>query len=218
MTEAETPLKILVVDDHEAARMGLKTALEGGRATITAMAEDGRAALESLARASFDVVLVDVQMKKMDGLSLLSAIRESHPDLPVVMISADDNPIYLARAAANGAQDFVLKSDPTDTLERALCHAHMKGGSHPGGRMDSLRRKLSSPVQVANLPVDVPLTSREGQVLRHIAYGLSNREIGSSLGISVETVKEHVQNILRKTGAADRTDVAVRAVRFGLID
>ncbi|PAY21623.1 helix-turn-helix transcriptional regulator [Rhodopirellula sp. SM50] len=77
---------------------------------------------------------------------------------------------------------------------------------------------MSETIRSTQLPPELPVTSREAQVLRHIAFGLSNREIAKSLGISVETVKEHVQNILRKTGASDRTDVAVRAVRLGLVD
>ena len=77
---------------------------------------------------------------------------------------------------------------------------------------------MTETIRVVELPPELPVTQREAQVLRHVAYGLSNREIALSLGISVETVKEHVQNILRKTGASDRTDVAVRAVRLGLVD
>ncbi|MEL6108124.1 MAG: LuxR C-terminal-related transcriptional regulator, partial [Planctomycetota bacterium] len=97
-------------------------------------------------------------------------------------------------------------------------HAAEKLEIRPGGRLDSIRRKMSEPLDASVLPPELPVTTREGQVLRHVAFGLSNREIASSLGISVETVKEHVQNILRKTGASDRTDVAVRAVRLGIVD
>ncbi|MCA9140426.1 MAG: response regulator transcription factor [Planctomycetales bacterium] len=211
-------LRTLVVDDHEAARRGLVELLNGTAVSVTKAVADGEVALQHLANEDFDVVLVDVQMKKMDGLSLLASIRELHPDLPVVFISAYDYPIYMARAVANGAQDYVLKSDSAELISNTLCHACENGSSYPNGLLDRIRRKMSETIKASDLPTELPLTPREAQVLRHVAFGLSNREIAKSLGISVETVKEHVQNILRKTGSSDRTHVAVRAVRLGLID
>ena len=124
----------------------------------------------------------------------------------------------MARAVANGAQDFVLKSDSAATIEQTLSHACENGSAFPGGLLDRLRKKMSETFRTEQLPPELPVTPREAQVLRHVAFGLSNREIAKSLEISVETVKEHVQNILRKTGASDRTDIAVRAVRLGLVD
>ena len=93
-------------------------------------------------------------------------------------------------------------------------------GEKPGddSAMSRVQRLMSEEVNPDDLPDNLPLTGREGQVLRHIALGLSNKEIGRSLKISVETVKEHVQNILRKIDANDRTDAAVRAVRAGMLD
>ena len=211
-------LRTLVVDDHEAARRGLSELLDGTAVTVAKTVGDGETALQHLAEESFDVVLVDVQMKKMDGLSLLASIRQLHPTLPVVFISAYDYPVYMARAVANGAQDYVLKSDTASTIAQTLSHACENGSARPGGLLDRIGRKMTETIRVVELPPELPVTQREAQVLRHVAYGLSNREIALSLGISVETVKEHVQNILRKTGASDRTDVAVRAVRLGLVD
>jgi DNA-binding NarL/FixJ family response regulator len=211
-------LRTLVVDDHEAARRGLTLLLDGTAVSVTNTAADGESALQQLAQDTIDVVLVDVQMQKMDGLSLLASIRQLYPELPVVFISAYDYPVYLARAAANGAQDYVLKGDTAETIERTLQHACAGGSGLPGGLLDRVRRKMTETTSAGELPPELPVTPREAQVLRHVAFGLSNREISQSLGISVETVKEHVQNILRKTGASDRTDVAVRAVRLGLVD
>ncbi|QEF97525.1 Response regulator protein VraR [Stieleria maiorica] len=211
-------LKTLVVDDHEAARLGLMELLVGTAVSVAKTVADGESALRYLDEDKCDVVLIDVQMKKMDGLTLLTSIRQAHPNLPVVLISAYDYPVYLARAVANGAHDYVLKSDSAGQIEQTLSHACESGSSYPGGRLDNVKKKMSETIRSNQLPPELPVTSREAQVLRHIAFGLSNREIAKSLGISVETVKEHVQNILRKTGASDRTDVAVRAVRLGLVD
>ena len=213
-----SPLKTLVVDDHEAARIGLTELLRGSEVSVCGTAANSQAAMDSLSEGSYDVVLVDVQMGKADGLSLLDQIRKTYPDLPVVFISAYDYPVYMARAVANGAQDYVLKSDPRELIINTLRHAVEKAAAYPGGQLDRIKSKMSESVLVDQLPSELPLTARETQVLRHVAFGLSNREIASSLRISVETVKEHVQNILRKTGASDRTDVAVRAVRLGLVD
>lgn len=212
------PLRTLVVDDHEAARIGLTHLLADSAATVTETAATGEEALEKLAAGNVDVALVDVQMKKMDGLALLTAISKEYPDLPVVLISAYDYPIYLARAVANGAKDYVLKSDSSEVISRTLAHACEAKAAYPQGLLDQIKLRMTESVKPSELPPELPVTAREGQVLKHVALGLSNREIASSLKISVETVKEHVQNILRKTGASDRTDVAVRAVRLGLVD
>lgn len=211
-------LRTLVVDDHEAARLGLAQLLDGTDVSVADAVGDGEDALRQLSEQSFDVVLIDIQMKKMDGLSLLACIRQLHPEMPVVFISAYDYPIYMARAVANGAQDYVLKSDTARTIAQTLRHACKNGSAYPGGLLDRIRKKMSESILTSELPPELPITPREAQVLRHIAFGLSNREIAQSLCISVETVKEHVQNILRKTGASDRTDAAVRAVRLGLVD
>lgn len=211
-------LRTLVVDDHEAARLGLVELMQGTIVSVTKTVSDGESALRHLAEDAFDVVLIDVQMKKMDGLSLLGSIRQEHPELPVVFISAYDYPIYMARAVANGAQDYVLKSDSASKIEQTLNHACQNRSAYPGGLLDRIGKKMSEKIRAEELPPELPVTPREAQVLRHVAFGLSNREIANSLGISVETVKEHVQNILRKTGSSDRTDVAVRAVRLGLVD
>ena len=214
------PLRILVVDDHEAARLGLKQLLDGETVCVTRTANSGQEALDQLAGETIDVdaMLVDVQMQKMDGLALLAQVHELHADLPVVLISAYDYPIYLARAVANGARDYVLKSDAPEKIRSTLQYVCSSQDAYPGGLLDQIQRKMTETIKPSDLPPELPVTAREGQVLRHVALGLSNREIAFSLKISVETVKEHVQNILRKTGASDRTDVAVRAVRLGFVD
>jgi DNA-binding NarL/FixJ family response regulator len=211
-------LNTLVVDDHEAARCGLVNLLNADSFRVTASTGDAQRALELAGDGACDLVLVDVQMKPTSGLDLLAAIRQQSVELPVVFVSAYDYPVYIARAVANGAHDYVLKSNPVWMIERALRYVCEHGIAYPGGLFDRVARKMREPVKAGQLPPEFPLTPREAQVLRHVAYGLSNREIATSLRISIETVKEHVQNILRKCGAVDRTEVAVRAVRLGLVD
>jgi DNA-binding NarL/FixJ family response regulator len=131
------------------------------------------------------------------------------------MLSTFDNPTYIARSVALGACDYVLKGSTREAMVATITAA---GKGESPSRSGELRRIAAAmKVRQAIDDEDVPLTQRETQVLRHVALGLSNKEIGRSLEISVETVKEHVQNILRKIAVSDRTQAAVWAVRKGLV-
>jgi DNA-binding NarL/FixJ family response regulator len=154
-------------------------------------------------------------MPETDGLDALERIRKDRPDQRVVVLSTYDNPTYVARAVALGASDYVLKGSSRSELVNAINAA---ASGQPPTKSGELRRVQGAmATREPSKTDDVPLTQRELQVLRHIALGLSNKEIGRSLGISVETVKEHVQNILRKIAVVDRTQAAVWAVRKGLV-
>ena len=161
-----------------------------------------------------DVLLLDIRMSDMDGLAALEAIRDKRPEQRVVMISTYDNPTYVARSAALGADDFVLKGSTREDLLSAIQRAASGQGPIEGSLMARVKGTMA---RRRDRDDDTPLTNRELQVLRHVALGLSNREIGRSLGISIETVKEHVQNVLRKIDVGDRTQAAVWAVRRKLV-
>jgi DNA-binding NarL/FixJ family response regulator len=208
--------KVLIVDDHEAARLGIACILEPEGFQVAGSVASGEEAMAMLGTESFDLILMDVRMPKSDGLATLDQIREQS-DVPVVLMSAYDNPTYIARAAALGAQDYWIKNGSTAELGDGLRRVLACDGPTEGGRMAMIQSEMQLDVNTDHLPAELPLTSREAQVLRHIALGLSNKEIAKSLEISVETVKEHVQNVLRKIKAKDRTDAAVRAVKLGLI-
>ena len=134
--------------------------------------------------------------------------------MPIVVLSTYDNPTYVARAAALGAEDFLLKGCAPDEMLQAVQRVASGAGAAPGSRMERIQQAMARRRERTD---DTPLTNREFQVLRHVALGLSNREIGRSLGISIETVKEHVQNVLRKIDVGDRTQAAVWAVRQQLV-
>jgi DNA-binding NarL/FixJ family response regulator len=162
-----------------------------------------------------NLVLLDVRMPEGDGLTCLGRIRLDFPDIPVVMFSAFDNSTYIARALALGAAGYVLKGTSRDKIIHAIRAA--AGGETIWSKED-LRRvtgALAVPSTVSE--GDVPLTKREGEVLKQLALGLTNKEIAQSLGISYETVKEHVQHILQKLSVTDRTQAAVWAVRRKLV-
>ncbi len=209
------PTRLLICDDHEVIRKGLISLLEGTEIEVVGEAATGKDAVLLAAKLTPDVVLLDIRMPDGDGLSALEKIRLKAPQARVVMLSTYDNPTYIARAVALGASDYVLKGSSRDDLIATILAA--AAGESPS-RTGELK-KIAGAMKVRQVidDDDVPLTQRETQVLRHVALGLSNKEIGRSLEISVETVKEHVQNILRKIAVSDRTQAAVWAVRKGLV-
>jgi DNA-binding NarL/FixJ family response regulator len=154
-------------------------------------------------------------MPETDGLEALERIIDRSPRTKVVILTGHDNPTYIARAVALGAAGYLLKDSPRDTIVGAINRAHT--GLPPDNESLMGRVKNTMARRRPTYDEDIPLTNREVQVLRHVALGLSNREIGRSLEISIETVKEHVQNILRKLEAGDRTEAAVWAVKKGLV-
>jgi len=209
------PIRLLVCDDHEVIRTGLASLMAGSGIEIIAEAASGKEAVEKAEKHRPDVILLDIRMPDMDGLATLEKLRAKMPDCRVVMLSTYDNPTYIARAVALGACDYVLKGSTRESIIATITAAAQ--GESPS-RSGELRR-VAGAMKIRQVLDDdeVPLTQRETQVLRHVALGLSNKEIGRSLEISVETVKEHVQNILRKIAVSDRTQAAVWAVRRGLV-
>lgn len=208
-------VKLLIADDHEVIRKGLAILLAGSDMEIVAEAANGTETVKMAEEHNPDVILLDIRMPDGDGLATLEKLRTKVPDSAVVMLSTYDNPTYVARSVALGASDYVLKGSSREDLITTLEAA--AAGESPS-RAGELRR-VATAMKLRQVIDDdeVPLTQRETQVLRHVALGLSNKEIGRSLEISVETVKEHVQNILRKIAVSDRTQAAVWAVRRGLV-
>jgi DNA-binding NarL/FixJ family response regulator len=208
-------VKLLIADDHEVVRSGLKSMLGGTDIKIVAEASTGEQAVRLALKHDPDVVLLDIRMPEGDGLNSLGRIKLDRPNMPILMLSTYDNPTYVARAVALGACGFLLKGA---TREKLIETIHAAAAGQTVWTRDELRRvtgALATPRLAAD--VEVPLTQRESEVLRQLAYGLTNKEIALALHISYETVKEHVQHILRKIGVSDRTQAAVWAVRKGLV-
>lgn len=208
-------IKLLIADDHQVVRSGLKSLVAGTDIEVVAEAVNGEEAVRLTEKIKPDLVLLDIRMPDVDGLTALGRIKMNNPTMSVIMLSTYDNPTYIARAVALGASGYLLKGSTRDELLAAI--RKVAGGEDAWTR-DELRRvtgALATPRMAAD--VEVPLTQRESEVLRQLAFGLTNKEIGQALGISYETVKEHVQHILRKIGVTDRTQAAVWAVRKGLV-
>ncbi len=208
-------IRLLVADDHEVIRTGLRSLLAGTDIEIVAEAASGTEAVKEAQKVKPDVILLDIRMPDGDGLAALEKLRSKVPESYIVMLSTYDNPTYIARAVALGACDYVLKGSSREDIVATIQSA--AAGQSPSRTGELKRIAAAMKVRQVVDDDDVPLTQRETQVLRHVALGLSNKEIAKSLEISVETVKEHVQNILRKITVTDRTQAAVWAVRKGLV-
>ncbi|MGC6445129.1 MAG: response regulator [Rubripirellula sp.] len=207
--------RLLVVDDHEIIRLGLRLMLQGLDLQIVGEATNATEAIEAVQNLQPNVVLMDIRMEGGDGLNTLGRMKLDNPDLPIVLYSAYDNPTYIARAVALGASGYVLKSAPRERLHEALLTAASGESAWTREELRRVTGALATPR--LSQDIEVPLTQRESEVLRQMALGLTNKEIAKMLGISYETVKEHVQHILRKIGVSDRTQAAVWAVRKNLV-
>ena len=210
----QSKIRLLIADDHDVVRSGLKGMLAGTDIKVVGEVTTGRAAVEYVLRNEVDVVLLDVRMPDGDGLDTLGRIKLDKPSLPILMFSYVDNPPYRARAVALGANGYLLKDCTRDELASAI--KTVAAGNNLWTR-EGLRRVMGAmATRRLQADVEVPLTEREAQVLRHMAGGLTNKQIATAMKISYETVKEHVQHVLGKIGVSDRTQAAVWAVRNGL--
>ena len=208
-------IRILIADDHEVVRAGIASLLAETDIVVASEVSTGEDAVSQALEIRPDVAVLDVRMGGSDGLTALGRIQLDLPNLPVVIFSTYDNPTYIARAVALGASGYILKREGGNKLIDAIRAA--ASGENVWKR-DELRRvtgALATPR--FNDDVEVPLTQRESEVLQQLALGLTNKEIAMALQISYETVKEHVQHILRKVGVADRTQAAIWAVRQGIV-
>jgi DNA-binding NarL/FixJ family response regulator len=182
---------------------------------VAGEATSGEEAVRLAQELNPDVVILDIRMQHGDGLSALGRIKLERPELPVLMFSTYDNPTYVARSVALGASGYLLKSCSNEALLDAI--RRIAAGETTWTREELRRVTGALATPRLSTEVEVPLTHRESEVLRQLALGLTNKEIALALDISYETVKEHVQHILRKVGVSDRTQAAVWAVRKGLV-
>ena len=207
-------IRVLLADDHEIVRRGLVSLFQDTEIEVVGEASNGEETLRVAAETDVDLVILDVRMPFPDGLNVLGRLKLDRPDLPVLMMSAYSNPTCVARAVALNASGYLPKDIERDKLLELVRRA--AAGESVWTRTEL--RRISGALSTPRLKADVefPLTQRENEVLLQLALGATNNEIALKLDISLETIKEHVQNILRKIGVSDRTQAAVWAVRKGL--
>lgn len=215
--EPEPVVAVMLVDDHEIWRGGVKSMLRRTEFTVVAEASSGTEALEAARASRPRLALVDIRMAGGDGLDALHALRKEFPDMAVVMLTTYDNPTFMARAIAGGASGYLLKGVDRSELLASLRQV-MRGEMLISSRdlLRSIRASGRDAPAMADLAT--PLSEREAEVVRLLADGLSNREIAAMLFVAESTVKTHVEHIVAKLGVSDRIQAAVWAVRSGLAD
>jgi DNA-binding NarL/FixJ family response regulator len=205
-------IPVMLVDDHAIWRGGVKSMLTGTRFEVVAEASSGKEALEVVKECQPRLVLLDIRMAGGDGLDTLQILKKDYPSMAVVMLTTYDNPTYMARAVAGGASGYLLKgmdrSEMLESLEKVI-NGEMLLSKEALTR--SLRGISSDGADSGELIK--PLTDREVEVLKLMATGLNNRELGAILFISEGTVKTHVEHIIMKLGVSDRVQAAVWAAR-----
>jgi NarL family two-component system response regulator LiaR len=210
-----SPIRVLVVDDHLVVRTGIRALLatEAG-IVVVGEAGDGAQAVAEALRLRPDVILMDLVMPQMDGITATRQIADSQPNVRILVLTsfeADDKVFPAIRAGALG---YTLKDFGPAELVRAIQRVYRGESSlHPAIARKVLQELAQPPQQ---LPTSEPLTEREVAVLRLVAHGESNQEIAAVLGISVGTVCKHVSHILDKLHLASRTQAALYALREGL--
>lgn len=216
------PLRILLVDDHVLFRKGIASLLANRKdMTVVAEASDGLEAVTIARETLPDVILLDVNMPRQDGIETAKIIKREMPHIHIVMLTVSDDDANLFEAIKNGAQGYLLKNLEPQELYKMLDKVRHGEAAISGAMAMKILREFSQPPerqseQSAN-KVD-ELTQREIEVLEQVVTGASNKEIADILHITENTVKIHLRNILEKLQVQNRIQAAVQAVRKGLID
>ena len=222
-THSDTPIRILLVDDHTLFRRGLTALLS--RDPMLQIVGDAADAGEAQRRAQAlqpDVILLDNHLPGVNGVDALPALREAAPAARLIMLTISEDGEDLAAALRAGASGYLLKTMEGEALSRAI-HRAMRGepvvaDEMTGKLVEVFRQSVApAPPTAEPAPQNGVLSPRETDILRGIARGDSNKVIARDLGIAETTVKIHVQHILRKLGVSSRVQVAVIAVERGLI-
>ena len=208
MGESREVLGILCVDDHPLVRKGIAAILANEKdMKLIAEAGSGAEAVEAFRKFHPDVTLMDLRMPGVDGIEATKEIRKIDPEAKIIALTSYDGDQEIYRALEAGVRGYILKESVHTEIVRAI-------------RVVQSGKRLMPPEVAERLSEHFPqvaLTPREIEVLQHVAKGLGNKEIGVRLGTAAGTVKMHLQNILSKLGASDRTHAVTLAIRRGII-
>lgn len=230
-TSTNKELRLLLAEDHEWARVGLSMSIEAKSAyKIVAEAENGQLALGYVREFQPDIVLLDIEMPVMDGLTAAKIIREEFPDIKVVMLTSHADESNIAAALACGANAYCMKDIKIERLVQVLEMVAEGATWYDPGINKALMHLLMEKVSPSDLEAQKSsleerivskqlsgLTERELDVLELIVQGKSNKDIADTLNITIHTVKIHVGNIIQKMGVEDRTQAAIKALQQRLV-
>jgi DNA-binding NarL/FixJ family response regulator len=208
----ERPIRVLLADDHPALRVGLRVLLDRAPdIQVIGEANDGETALRMIESLLPDVAVLDCQLPEMNGVALTSALRQSRSYVRVLALSAYDDDRYLAGMMDAGALGYLLKNEAPDQIVGAVRATAEGKALWTRDQRARVRRWRATVAEVRDR-----LTPREGEVLRLVAAGLSNKEIAQALAVTVRTVEFHVGNLLKKLNVVSRVEAAVWAKEQGL--
>lgn len=211
-------IKILIVDDHSLVRQGLKQILELEKdMEIIGQAGDGEEAITKVQQLKPDIVLLDINMPKLNGIQTLRRLKDIDKTIKVIMLTFHEDQEYLFETINLGANGYILKDAESESLVKAIRDVY-KGSSYiyptlASGLVEEFNRRDQRSQHAQR---ELSLTRREYEVLTLIADGLNNKEIANSLFISEKTVKNHVSNIFKKINVNDRTQAAIYAYKHNI--
>ncbi len=210
-------LRLVLADDHEVTRTGFVSLLAGHpQFDVVGQACNGQEAVELCEQLLPDIVILDIRMPVLNGLGAARTLQQRLPALKVVIFTMDDSPDHLEAAMNAGAVGYLLK----DASRAEVIDALQRVAAGEEALNNAVSTRLLRRMTERNANGATPsenLTARERQVLGLVAGGMSNREIGEKLGITTGTAKAHVERVIGKLGATDRTQAAVRGVALGLV-
>ena len=211
MPASSAPIQVVLADDHDLVRAGLRALLSGMKGVqVLAEVSDGNELLALLETVQPDLVITDLTMPGMDGLTAIARIRQRHPALKIIVVSMHEDAVAVKRAVANGANGYVRKDAPDFELEMAL-RTVMATGSYFGAGVAQRLLEPSAPT------LEEELTPRQIEILKLLAQGKSSKEIGYDLGLSSKTVDVHRGRIMERLELRDVASLTLYAVRRGLI-
>jgi DNA-binding NarL/FixJ family response regulator len=208
MNTETTTIKVLAVDDHPLVRKGIASILANETdMQLVGEAGNGREAVDLFREYEPDVTLMDLRMPDMDGVQATQAIRKEYPEARIIALTSYDGDQDIYRALEAGVRGYMLKEMVHTDVLRAIRTVHAGKRLMPQEVAERLSEYFPQ----------VALTPREVEVLGHVAKGLANKEIAENLGTASGTVKMHIQNILEKLGASDRTHAVTIAIQRGIL-
>ena len=209
-------IKIMITDDHSMIREGLKNLLElDGDIEVIAEAVDGEDCLDKLLTVTPDVLLLDINMPKMNGLEVLKKLKERKSKVKVLVLTVHNETEYLMKAVEIGINGYVLKDSESAELKKAICAINDGENYIQPSLIPSLNSKM---IEKNEDEIKIEsLTKRELQVLKELSIGKFNRDIAKEMEISERTVKNHISSIFKKLDVTDRTQAAVFAIKNDLI-
>ncbi len=204
----EARIRVLSIDDHPLVREGLAALInDQADMRVVGQGSTGHDAIQRFREHQPDIVLMDVRLPDMSGIDAMITIRSEFPEARIIMVTSSEGDVEMQRALAGGARGYMLKSMPPNDLLEAIRKVHVGKKAIPS----------EIAARLANHMSDEALTAREVEILQQVAEGNRNRDIAERLFISEGTVKVHIQHIMEKLGANDRTQAITIAVRRGII-